>query len=228
MSDFNKWERGDRPKKDWTGGGNKGGFKKREEGPAVFYRPAAILCNRDAPPHVVEQMIEVAKKIEATGRQVRLTGLDGPEENIEKSLRAPELYLPWDGFNDKKSKFSYVSDNMLEIIGRFHGNWAGLKPGLQKIISSSARCVLGKNVQSVAVFMVCWSADGAESYREKTQQTGNLSVPLRIATEVGIPVFNLGKQGSLDRLNVYLNQHVSEVGLQAAQPPAPSKDDYDY
>lgn len=239
MSEFNKWDRGNSGGGGYNGGNNQGGyqrnnsgggyqkngyhkggggFKKKDEGPAVFYRPGAFISNKDAPPQVIDQLIDAVKLAESKACTVRVTGLDGPDDAMEKAASKPEVHLPWKDFNQKNSNFSFVTDQALEMTRKFHSGFDGLSPAVQKIVSSSVRCILGKAIASPALFLVCYSEDGAESYREKTTKTGNLSLPLRVASELGIPVFNFGKRDGFDRFTAYMNSVESTLQNAPSQP----------
>lgn len=241
MSEFKKWDRDGGGQGSYGGGGgwqkgnNNGGggyqrngggkgsygggqFKKKDEGPAVFYRPGAFVSNKDAPPQVIDQLIEAVKLAESKSCTIRVTGLDGPDDAMEKAAVKPEVHLPWKDFNQKNSGFSFVTDQALEMTRKFHSGFDGLSQAVQKIVSSSVRIVLGKGIASPALFLVCYSEDGAESYREKTTKTGNLSLPLRVASELGIPVFNFGKRDGFSRFSAYMNSIESTLQAIPSQP----------
>lgn len=187
------------------GGGSGGGFKKREEGPAVFYKPYVITGNADTPADVLEKFRELALKLESMGFIARTSAFEGPDQIVDKVLQIKEIHLPWSPFNERESKLSFSSKNSLEIAEAFHPSFSGLKPGVQKFLSKNVRMALGNNLKSPALFLVCYSQDGAESAAEKSIKTGNIGHLIAVCSAIPIPIFNFGKPDAEQRLLNYLS-----------------------
>ena len=186
-------------KKPWQGGG--GGFKKPEDTDMTLYKPYACTGNADCPVDVLEKFDRITKKLEELGYTVRVGGMDGIEDRIEKLIKKQELHLPWREFNQKESKFTYNSDRVFAIAKMFFPTFDTMKKGVQAFLAKNARLVLGDKVISPALFLLCWTEDGAESVKERTNRTGFTGHPIAIASAVGIPVFNLAKSDAEQRLD---------------------------
>ena len=190
--------------------GNKGGYQKnyqrRDEGPldVQLYKAYVVTGNTDTPDFVIDRMVALVKELEVFGYTLRTGGLKGPDDAVEKVTQKLELYLPWRNFDEKDSKFYFNTPESLEIAKLFHTGWDSLKPAIQAFLAKNARMVLGEKLRSPALFIICWSNDGAETSKEKTSQTGNVGHVIAIASALHIPVFNFGKPDAEQRLRQYL------------------------
>jgi len=187
-------------------------FKKKEEfnGEAKLYKPYVGSGNRDAPSDVSETIQRLAKFLEEFGFICRTGGMEGPEQNFEDAAKNHELHLPWKGFNNKESKSAFNTPEALAIAKMFHPTFDDLKPAIQAFLAKNARLVLGKDLRSPALFVLCWSADGAECSREKTARTGNVGHVIAIASAIKIPIFNLAKPDAEYRLKQHLELNANE------------------
>lgn len=189
--------------------GNKSSFFKRKEEEIdidnyELYKTYVGTGNRDVPATIAEQMKRLAHELETFGYTLRTGGLDGSEQAFELGTTKLELHLPWRGFNEKESKFTFTPKAAIAIAKKFHTAFDTLKPAIQTMLAKNARLILGKDLKSPAMFMICWSEDGAETLLEKTSRTGNVGHAIAIAAYMKIPVFNLGKQDAEIRLKNYL------------------------
>ena len=191
-------------KKPWQSGGDGKKWERPKETDLSFYKPVAMTGNQDTPPQIMEKMVEIAKTLEANGYTVRVGGLDGIEDTIEKALTKPEVHLPFKDFNQKQSKFTYVSDRAMAVAKLFFPNWDAMKKGVQYFLAKNARILMGQRVDSPALFLVCWTDDGVESIKDRTNRTGFTGHPIAIASALGIPIFNLGNTLAEQRLMMYL------------------------
>jgi len=197
-------------KKPWDGqkkAGGGGGFTRPVETDMTIYKPYAVTGNRDMPAHLVTKMIELVKKLEGLGYTLRTGGLEGIEEAVENAAMIEtkkEVILPFRDFNQKKSKFTYVSDRAHAVAKLFFPSYDTIKKGAQLFLAKNARLVMGNNMVSPALFLLCWTEDGVEAARDRTMRTGFTGHPIAIASTIGIPVFNLGNPSAEQRLSLYL------------------------
>lgn len=211
------------------GGFNKGGYNRQQEdddGEARLYKPYVGTGNKEAPQEVLDKMSQIARELEEFGYTLRSGGLEGPEEVFEKATKVHEIHLPWKGFNNKESKYTFTPKQAHGIAKMFHPSFDTLKPVIQTFLAKNARLVLGKDLKSPALFMICWSEDGAETGKEKTSRTGNVGHAIAIAAAMKIPVFNLGKSDAEARLRAYLELPVAQATIQATAP-TPSSNEID-
>lgn len=188
------------------GGFNRGNFQRRDEpeGPVELYKPYVGTGNKEVPPQVAEAFKRIALELEKAGYTLRSGGMDGAEDIFEKAVKKSEIHLPWKGFNDKDSKFTFTTPAAKELAGRYQPGFEGLKPFVQTFLAKNVRMIMGKDLKSPALFMITWSEDGAETITEKSARTGNTGHAIAVAHELRIPVFNFGKPDAEARLKQYL------------------------
>lgn len=195
-----------------NGGGNNGGAgawnKKADDGDLTLYKPYAVTGNQDFTPEIKTKLENLVKKLEGLGYTARTGGMDGIEKVVIDATKKIELHLPWRGFNDMESKFTYNSDRAFAVAKQFHPTFDTMSKGVQAFLAKNARLIMGDKMNSPALFLLCWTEDGVESVRNKTARTGFTGHPIAIASAIGIPVFNLGKPDTEQRLNFYLESLV--------------------
>lgn len=188
-------------------GGGKGGFQRKPEVITDrLYKPYAVFSNDQLPEHVQRQIQFAVEKLNAKGFTARTNCSKGAGQAIEQIANPKELILPWSGFENKETKMGWTTGSALATTARFHNAWDGLSDAVKKIVASGVRLVAGDKMNSPALFLICWSQDGAEHISQKSQGTGNLAVPLGVASELLIPVFNLGKEGAYERLMRHIGE----------------------
>lgn len=184
-----------------NGGGK---WKKKEEGPAELYKPFAFVSNPDMPESIKETLEMIAIKLSEQEYTVRLGGNKGLEEIFEHKVKRVELQLPWKGFNEKESKFTFTSENAKEISKAYSPVYDKLPDAVKVFLGRNVRLLLGKDLKSPAMFLIVWTADGCESARDRTFRTGNAGHVIAMASAMRIPIFNISKQDSINRLLKYL------------------------
>lgn len=198
----------------------KSNFRRQEEedvGEPKLYKTYVGTGNKEAPPEVLSLIKRLTRELEEFGFVLRTGGLEGPEEAFEVSAKNMELHLPWRGFNNKESKFTFTPKQALGIAKMFHPTFESLKPAIQTIIAKNVRLVMGKDLKSPTMFVICWSEDGVEKSSDKTSKTGNVGFVVSIACAMHIPVFNLANPDAEKRLKQYLglpyveNQELKEI-----------------
>ena len=190
------------------GGNNEGGFKPPMppvENP-VLYQPYGIMGNKDAPPKIIDDLVRIARKLSENGFTLRTGAMEGIEQIVDGAVGNGELYLPWRDFGGKDSKNTFNSPLAKGIAKKFAANvnWETLKPPVQAFLCKNVRVLTGQNCNSLALFLLCWSEDGAETAIEKTFATGNIGHAIAVAAAHRIPVFNLGKPDAEQRLFTFL------------------------
>ncbi len=206
-NNFNSGGNGSSQNSSW--GGKKQWNNKKDEdidpSKVFVYRPYIITGDRNTPPEVADRMIVAMKQLEEKHFTTRTTGLDGPDNAVEAQATNLELFLPWKGFNNKVSKNYYNTKECLIIAKQFHPAFDGLKPAIHAFLGCNVRLVLGNNLKSAARFMICYTEDGAENEKSRTSKTGNLGLPISIATTMRIPVFNFRHTDAEERLYTFLS-----------------------
>jgi effector-binding domain-containing protein len=183
-----------------------GNFQKKEVDPesVVLYRPYVGTGNKDIPPNIAEIFKRLAKELHELGYILRTGCLDGTEQVLESCDVAKEVHIPWKGFNDRDTKFSYVAPEAKILAARYQPGYDGLKPVIQAFLAKNVRLVMGQNVKSPALFALIWSEDAAETVQEKSVKTGSVGHVIVIASLLKIPIFNLARPDAEARLKQYL------------------------
>jgi hypothetical protein len=186
-------------------GNNNGKFQRKvDTSPGKLYKPFVATGNRDTPRDIIDKMRSISAELEQYSFTLRVGGLDGPDEALETAVKNPELYLPFKGFNNKESKNTFNTTQNMDVAKIFQPGFDSLKPGIQAFLGKNVRMTLGKNMDSPAMFILCWTEDGAERASECSVKTGNMRHIIAIASAMKIPVFNLGKNDAEMRLRKYL------------------------
>lgn len=181
-----------------------GGGRQQDMSEGTLYKPYVGTGNRETPHDVIERMRAVAIELERFNFILRTGGLDGVDEAMETAVKNPEIFLPWRNFNNKESKLTFNTKQSMDIAKIFHPGFDTLKDSIKAFLAKNARMVLGNNLKSQAMFVICWSEDGAETGRERSPKTGNVGHVIAIANAMRIPVFNFGKPDAEQRLRNYL------------------------
>jgi hypothetical protein len=107
-----------------------------------------------------------------------------------------EIYIPWKGFNGSLSPLYEIDINALEMASKFHPNWGNLKDSVKRIHARNCYQVLGQDLLSPSLFLICWTPKGSGS--------GGTGQAIRIANAYDIPVFDLGAFEDVGKAKRYL------------------------
>lgn len=118
-----------------------------------------------------------------------------------------EIYLPYPGFNHHPSHLDSPSAEAFRVAEHFHPAWARLKEIDKKMMARNCHQILGKDLRTYSDFVVCWTADGAETSEERTRDTGGTGMAIALASTFRIPVFNMENPDALLRLKAHLETH---------------------
>lgn len=187
---------------------NKGGFKPRQSEEDVsdfkLYKPYVGTGNANPPLEIVTQIKRLANELESFGFTLRTGGTAGTEEAFEVSVKDMELHLPFNNYNNKQSSFAFINKKAYVIAKLFHPTYDTLPDKVTLFLAKNARLLLGKDLKSPALFLLCWSEDGCESSAAKTMKTGNVGHAIAIAAALHLPIFNLAKPDAERRLKEHL------------------------
>lgn len=194
------------------GGGFKGGFKRQEETDLTLYKPYVFAMNKECnDPNIKDKALRIAKKLEAEGYTLRLTVNSDVDELLMKEISKHELILPWKGFAEKESRFTWNSDRAKAVAKQFFPTYDAMKLPVQGFLARNARLIMGDKMNSPALFFVTWTEDGAESAKEKTARTGFSGHPIAIASSIGIPIYNLHREDAESRLTIHIESTKAPV-----------------
>jgi hypothetical protein len=83
-----------------------------------------------------------------------------------------------------------------QIARKYHPGWSYLSPAAKKLMTRNTFQVLGSDLETPVSFVVCWTIGGKIS--------GGTGQALRIAKDLGIPIFNLFDKDALHKIKVYI------------------------
>lgn len=159
--------------------------------------------SRETPAAVLDRMTTLARVLGVRGWTLRSGGANGADTAFEEGAppERRQIYLPWKGYNDRRDvRFDLPSAEAFTLAATLHPMWDSLKPMVKRLHARNCNQVLGNDLKTPSVFLVCWTADGCESEAERTRFTGGTATAIVLAERHGVPVFNLNRTGAMDRL----------------------------
>ena len=108
----------------------------------------------------------------------------------EGAPKAHTAFLPWDRFQDFPLVHPIVKE-AYDIASLYHPNWDNLTQAARKLMARNCHQVLGPSLRSKSAFVLCWTPDGCEHHRDRTQDTGGTGQAISVASENDIPIYNM-------------------------------------
>jgi hypothetical protein len=107
------------------------------------------------------------------------------EEGCDEAQGKKEIFTPWAGYNGRpKSEFGEPPELAYEVAERIHPAWHHLKRGGRTLMARNCQQVMGQNLGSNVLFVLCWTKGGKGG--------GGTGQAIRLAKALGIPVFDIG------------------------------------
>lgn len=159
-------------------------FEKVEE-----YTAYAGIGSRDTPLEICSLMTGVAKMLDGRGYTLRSGGAEGADRAFDlgtSGMSHPEIYLPWEGFNNQSMTIKPTAAQLAKaykVASKYHPAWQNCSEGARKMHIRNSFQILGLECDQPSKFVVCWTKDGKAS--------GGTGQALRIAEAYKIPVHNL-------------------------------------
>jgi hypothetical protein len=148
-----------------------------------MYKPYTGVGARATPKGVSSRMTKFASLL--PDWTLRSGGANGADSAFENGALNKEIFLPWKGFNSNDSPLFTQSQEARDIAEKIHPKWTNLTEGMKKLHARNIHQVLGKDLNSPSLFLVCWTENGEE--------IGGTRTAIICAKENNIPVFNLAK-----------------------------------
>lgn len=152
-----------------------------------------------------ERILRVTERLGAIFRDqyiLRSGGAPGMDSAFEMFVppERKEIFLPWKNFNGNRSPLYSQDPVSMEIAKFHHPAWDFLRGPVRKLMSRNVHQVLGQDLETPSEFVLCWTADGAQTQEEITRKTGGTGLAISVANENNIPVHNLGNEKVLNSL----------------------------
>ena len=167
------------------------------------------IGSRSTPEPVLKTMVELSKHLEAMGFVLRSGGADGADRAFELGVSNEtnkHIYLPWKNFNGNKSSLYEISDKAFEIADTLHPIFKSLKPAVQRLHARNTYQVLGNDLNTPSLFVVCYTPCGSEDESTLTSKSGGTATAIKLACRNNIPVFNLNRHGAINRLYTFIGK----------------------
>ncbi len=146
---------------------------------------------RATPEAVLDDMTVIAAWLARTGWRLASGGANGADAAFAAGAPAGQrtLYLPWVGYNghagsDCRAPSPSELAAWMAVAAPLHPAWSRCSPAVRKLHARNAAVLLGPGLDRPVDAAVAWTPGGVV--------TGGTGMALRIATEHGIPVLNLG------------------------------------
>lgn len=125
------------------------------------------------------------------------------EHGCNEASGKKEIYLPWANFEGSNSKLVVENLKAYEIAQKFHPYWHNLKDGARKLQARNSHQVLGKNLNTLSNFIICWTKDGKD--------IGGTAQAIRIARHYEIPIFNAGEYKDISVFRNELFEFIKKI-----------------
>lgn len=154
----------------------------------------AGIGSRETPFSVLEQMTEVAQRLERRGYTLRTGDASGADQAFREAVENKEVFIAKD-----------ATEFTLDVAREIHPAPQVLKPYVLKLQARNCFQVFGKDLNDPVDFVLCWTPDGMESHLKRTRKSGGTGQAIDMASRKGIPVINMKNKGWEDKLEEIIN-----------------------
>ncbi|OUM00057.1 hypothetical protein A8M77_23005 [Variovorax sp. JS1663] len=176
------------------------------------------IGSRSTPPDQLQRMRDLAAMLAREGYELRSGGADGAdvacEEGCDRAGSAKSIWLPWPGFQNRRpdaARRTFLPDpRAFDMAAQLHPRWPMLTRGPRALHARNVPQILGHTLDNPSEFTLCWTADGAQSAADVNSKTGGTGTAIRLASQRGVPVFNLARVGAEEALLAFLAQRRAE------------------
>lgn len=170
-----------------------------------------MIGSRNTPDHILTLMKSVAKELDRTGWTVRSGGANGSDSAAEVAKKK-EVYLPWNGFNDKYKDYElgYIVASDLkayQTVDQYasvhHQWWATTKKdSVKRLHRRNMFQVLGQELDQKSRFVICYAEP--DEKRGEGHVKGGTGSAISLALSEGVTVYNLYYEGARKIMEKYL------------------------
>lgn len=169
------------------------------------------IGSRDTPDEVLRWFkiyADVLAELGFTLRSGAAPGADAAfEEGCDRVEGSKEIYLPWKGFQNSTSQYQGVSPEAQMIASEIYGSrFPYLKRPVKLLMSRNMYQVTGLTLDKPSKFVLCWTPDGCSSANERGKKSGGTGQAIAYASTLGIPVFNVQRDGVEEAFLQYLKE----------------------
>ena len=165
----------------------------------MFY---AGIGSRKTPDHILVGMTEAASELSNKSWCLRSGGAKGADSAFQLGVtnECMEIYRP----SPEQKYDGALWNQALMIAADSHPAWRACSDYAKALHARNVFQVLGADLNTPSRFVMCWTPDGAELWKDTTRATGGTGTAIRIADMYGVPVFNLANESAVNRINHWL------------------------
>lgn len=186
------------------------------------------IGSRSTPPEALQCLRDFAARLAREGYELRSGAAAGAdtacEEGCDLAGGAKSIWLPWAGFQNRRpnpEESTFLPEpQAFEMAALLHPRWAMLTRGPRALHARNCHQLLGPGLDKPSDFVLCWTADGAQSAAEVNAKTGGTGTAIRLASQRGVPVFNLSRGDAEARLHAFLEQRRVECATATSEAMA--------
>lgn len=168
-----------------------------------------LIGSRETPDHKMDQLEELAIKLERMDYALRSGGANGSDSAAE-SVTRKQVFLPWNGFNrhydNNAFGFGYINYQTLgkieecEALRARHHKWyfSAQKEGVKHLQRRNMHQILGLDLNNASEFVLCYAKQDIE--RGEGHVQGGTGSAVSLALELGLPVCNLYFDGNYESI----------------------------
>ena len=166
------------------------------------YKPYTGIGSRETPPESMAILKKIAQTYSKLGYTLRSGGADGADEAFEKAhTGSQEIFLPWQGFNNRDSRYYKIPPKAFDIAASIHPAWDKMSPRDGREYSP-AQCLHARNVQQImgshlnspTLFVVFYAKE------ELGKVQGGTATAVNLARSLNIPTFNIQNENRMIEL----------------------------
>lgn len=162
----------------------------------------AGVGSRRAPPWVCLSLTDLALRLEHHRFGLRSGGAKGCDRAFETGATIKRIYRP---IGSKLWNPNHLIIDNPDIVAqatviarRHHAVFDKLPVYAQALMVRNIFQVLGEDLNTHSLWVLCWTPDGAET--KTSSATGGTGQAIRVANEYGVPVFNIYHRDAVERL----------------------------
>ena len=157
--------------------------------------------SRSTPDNVLMLMNDIAMKMNDLNIYLRSGGAKGADSAFETgAVNKKKIYYAKDCTEASKN-----------IAMQFHPVWERLSDYAKKLHGRNSFQVLGDDLQTPSIGLICWTQDGCCSHKSRTSKTGGTGTAISIADSFGVKINNLKDEAVYNKWKCWVNKVTQEV-----------------
>lgn len=137
--------------------------------------------SRKTPNNVLSLMYRIGIVLTHFNFTLRSGGADGADSAFEQGA----------GTNKQIFYAKDCTPQAMAIAAKFHPVWDRCSEFAKKLHGRNAFQVLGKQLDTPANVLICWTPDACKSHAQRTINTGGTGTAISIADAYKVPIVNL-------------------------------------